>query len=92
MGYRMLHSLLLKVVPGINITRAYRIWTVLRLGRIKRYRKKRTRIPVLYTATMPSDVWTIDIILDSYMKGTMLRILTIVDAFTSECHALEVCM
>ena len=53
MGYRMLHSLLLKVFPGINIKRTYRLWKELRLGRVKRYRKKRTGTPVPYGATIP---------------------------------------
>ena len=30
MGYRMLHCLLLKVFPGINIKRTYRLWKELR--------------------------------------------------------------
>jgi putative transposase len=90
MGYRMLHSLLLKVFPGINIKRTYRLWTELRLGRVKRYRKKRTGTPAPYAATMPNDVWTMDINHDSCMNGTKLRILSIVDEFTKECLALEV--
>ena len=90
MGSRMLDYLLLKVFPGINIKRTYRLWKDLRLGRVKRYRKKRTGTPVPYAATMPSDVWTIDIIHDSCMDGTKLRILSIVGAFTREWLALEV--
>ena len=35
MGYRMLHSLLLKVFPGINIKRTYRHWKELRLATVK---------------------------------------------------------
>jgi transposase InsO family protein len=73
--------LLLKVFPGINIKRTYRLWKELRLGRVKRYRKKRTGTPVPYAATMPNDVWTMDIIHDSCMNGTKLRILSIVDEY-----------
>jgi putative transposase len=90
MGYRMLHSLLLKVFPEINIKRTYRLCKELRLGRVRRYRKKRTGTPVPYVATMPNDVWTMDIIHDSCMNGARLRILSIIDAFTRECLALEV--
>ena len=39
---------------------------------------------------MQNDVWTMDIIHDSCMNGTKLRILSIVDTFTRECIALEV--
>jgi putative transposase len=60
------------------------------LGRVKRYRKKRTGTPVPYAATMPNDVWTMDIINDSCMNGTKRRILSVVDEFTRECMALEV--
>ena len=88
MGYRMLHSLLLKVFPGINIKRTYRLWKELRLGRVKRYRKKRTGTPFPYGATMPNDVWAMDIIHDSCMNGTKFRILSIVDEFTRECLGL----
>ena len=86
----MLHSLLLKVFNGINIKRTYRLWKELRLGRVKRYRKKRTGTQIPYAATMPNDVWTIDINHDSCMNGTKLRIVSIVDAFTRHCLALEV--
>ena len=90
MGYRMLHSLLLKVFPGMNIKRTYRVWKGLRLGRVKRYRKKRTGTPVRYAATMPSDVWTIDMIYECCMNATKLRILSIVHEFITECLALDV--
>jgi putative transposase len=90
MGYRMLHSLLLKVFLGINIKRTYRLWKELCLGRVKRYRKKRTGTPVPYADTMPNDVWTMDSIHDGCMNGTKLRILSIVDEFTRECLALDV--
>ena len=90
MGYRMLHSLLLKVFLGINIKRTYRLWKELRLDRVKRYRKKRTGTPVPYAATMPNDVWTMDIIHDSCMNGTKIRNLSIVDEFTRECLTVEV--
>ena len=90
MGYRMLHFLLLKVFPGINIKRTHHMWKGLRLGRVKRYRNKRTGTPVPYAATMPNLVWTMDIIHDSCMNGSKLRILSIVDAFTTDCLALDV--
>ena len=90
MDYLMLHCLLLKVFPGINIKRTYHLWKELRLGRVKRYRKKRTGTPVPYAATMPRYVWTIAINHDRCMNGTRLRILSIANEFTRECLALEV--
>ena len=50
----------------------------------------RTGTQVPYAATMPNDVWTIDIDHNSCMNGTKLRILSIVDMFTRECLALDV--
>jgi putative transposase len=82
--------LLLKVFPRINSKRKYRLWRDLRLGRVKRYRKKRTGTPGPYAATMPIDVWIMGIIHDSWRNGTKLQILSIVDEFTRECLALEV--
>ena len=90
LGYRTLDSFLLNVFPGINIKRIYRLWKEPRLDRVKRCRKKRTGTRVPYAATMPNDVWMIDINHDSCMNGTKLRILSIVDTFTRECLALYV--
>ena len=50
--------------------------------RVKRYQKKRTGAPVPYAAPMQKDVWTNDIIQDSGLNGTKLRILSVVDVFT----------
>ena len=44
-GCQLLHSLLLKVFPGINIIRTYGLWMEPRLGTFKRYRKKRIGTP-----------------------------------------------
>ena len=90
LGYRMLHALHLNVFPDINIQRTYRLWKGLRFGRVKRYSKKRTGTWGRYAAAFQNDVWMMDIIHDCCMNGTKLRILSIVDASTRECLALEV--
>ena len=90
MGYQMLHATLHNVFAGISIKGIYRLLKGLRLGRVKRYRTKRTGSTVPCPAPMPSDVWTIDIIHGSYMNGTKLRILGAIREFTRECLALEV--
>ena len=74
----------------MNIKRTYRLWKDLRIGRVKRYQKKRTETPVPYATPMQNDIWTIDIIYDRCMNGTKLRILSIVDEFTKEYLALEI--
>jgi len=41
-------------------------------------------------ATQPGHVWTYDFLHDRYLKGTPLKVLTVMDEFTREGLALEV--
>jgi transposase InsO family protein len=59
------------------------------LGRVKRYRKKRTGNSVPVVAEGPNHVWCLDFCHDSCLNGTKLKVLAIVDEFTRECLALE---
>ena len=86
----MLQATLLNVFLAVNIKRTHRLWKELRLGQVNRYRKKTTGTPFRYAAPLPSDVWTMDIIHDSCMNGTRLRLLSIGDDFMRECLALDV--
>jgi putative transposase len=57
-------------------------------------RKKRKRLvrggqPQL-TASAPDQQWAIDFVHDRLASGRTIRMLTVVDAFTRECLALEV--
>lgn len=90
MGYRMAHALLRGEFAPLNVKRVHRIWKEERLGRSKRYRKRRTGSPVPFSATCANDVWTVDFVHDSCLNGTKLKILSVVDEFTRECLALEV--
>lgn len=90
MGYRMAYGLVKSEFTPLNVKRVHRIWKEERLGRIKRYRKKRTGSPVPYRGTSPNEVWTMDFVHDSCLNGTKLKILSVVDEFTRECLALEV--
>ena len=60
------------------------------LGRMKRYRKKRTGQAVRFSASHPNHVWCLDFVFDSCLNGTKLEILAVKDEFTKECLALEV--
>lgn len=90
MGYRMAHALVRSEFAPLNVKRVHRVWKAERLGRVKRYRKRRTGSSVPLEACAPNHVWTVDFIHDSCLRGTRLKILTVVDEFTRECLALEV--
>lgn len=89
MGYRMAHALVRGEFAPLNVKRVHRIWKQERLGRMKRYRKKRTGNSVPLSAEAPSHVWCLDFCYDACMNGTKLKVLAIVDEFTRECLALE---
>ena len=89
MGYRMAHAIVRSEFAPLNVKRVHRIWKEERLGRVKRYRKKRTGNPVPLASEGPSHVWSLDFCFDACMNGTKLKVLAIVDEFTRECLALE---
>ena len=90
MGYRMAHALVRAEFAPLNVKRVHRIWKEERLGRVKRYRKKRTGSPVPLSASAPNEVWCLDFCHDACLNGTKLKVLAVVDEFTRECLALEV--
>ncbi len=90
MGYRMAHALVKGEFEPLNLKRVHRIWKQEKLGRMKRYRKKRTGNSVPFSASLPNQVWTVDFVHDACLNGTKLKILSVVDEVTRECLALEV--
>jgi transposase InsO family protein len=90
MGYRMAHALLRGEFAPLNVKRVHRIWKQEKLGRMKRYRKKRTGSGVPVSAERAGQVWSLDFCFDACLSGTRLKVLAIVDEFTRECLALEV--
>lgn len=89
MGYRMAHALVRSEFAPLNVKRVHRLWKEERLGRMKRYRKKRTGSSVPVAAEGPNHVWSVDFCFDACLNGTKLKVLAIVDEFTRECLALE---
>jgi putative transposase len=90
-GYRRLHVLLRRDEICVNHKRVQRVYREMGLS-VKRNRRKRlTRSmlprPVL---TAPGQQWSIDFASDVTASGRRLRVLSVVDNFTRECHALEV--
>ena len=90
MGYRMAHALIRGEFAPLNVKRVHRIWKEEKLGRMKRYRKKRTGQSVPVKAERPNHVWCVDFVFDTCMNGTKLKILAVKDESTRECLALEV--
>jgi putative transposase len=90
-GYRRLGVLLAREGQCVNHKRLFRIYREAGLS-VKRNRRKkllRTGVsrPVL---TAPNDEWALDFVSDGLAGGRSMRVLTVVDAFTRECLALEV--
>lgn len=89
MGYRMAHALVRPEFAPLNVKRVHRVWKLEKLGRVKRYRKKRTGSSVPLSALVPNQVWCLDFCHDACLNGTRLKVLAVVDEFTRECLALE---
>lgn len=89
MGYRMAHALVRSEFAPLNVKRVHRLWKEEKLGRLKRYRKKRSGNSVPVAADAPNQVWSLDFVHDACLNGTKLKVLAIVDEFTRECLALE---
>jgi len=89
-GYRRLHALLSRRGHEVNVKRIYRLYVE---ERLMVRRKKRKRL-VRERATTPrltgaNQEWAMDFIVDGLATGRMIRILSVVDAYTRECLALE---
>jgi putative transposase len=89
MGYRMAWGFLREEFAPLNLKRVHRLWKDEKLGRMKRYRKKRTGDSVPLAPSSANEVWCLDFCFDACLNGTKLKVLAIVDEFTRECLALE---
>ena len=89
-GYRRLHALLSRRGHEVNVKRVYRLYVeerlMVRRKRRKRLVRDRSAEPRL---TGPNQEWAMDFIVDGLASGRMVRILSVVDAYTRECLALE---
>jgi putative transposase len=93
-GYRRLHALLERGGIGnsqpLNVKRVYRLYLEeglsVRRKKRKRLVRERAADPRL---TGPNQEWAMDFVTDGLATGRMVRILTVVDAYTRECLALE---
>ena len=89
-GYRRLHALLSRRGHEVNVKRVYRLDVEERLM-VRRKRRKRLvrERAVEPRLTGPNQEWAMDFIVDGLATGRMVRILSVVDAYTRECLALE---
>lgn len=89
-GYRRLHAVLARRGEPVNVKRVYRLYAeeglAVRRRKRKRLVRERAAEPRLVRANQE---WAMDFIVDGLANGRMVRILSVVDAFTRECLALE---
>lgn len=89
-GYRRLHVLLSRRGHEVNVKRVYRLYVeeglTVRRRKRKRLVRERAMEPRLNRANQE---WAMDFIVDGLATGRMVRILSVVDAYTRECLALE---
>lgn len=89
-GYRRLHVLLQRQGQVVNVKRVYRLYREEGLM-VRRQRRKRLvrSMPAEPRLQRANQEWAMDFIIDGLASGRMVRILSVVDAYTRECLALE---
>jgi putative transposase len=92
-GYRRITALLRRRGERVNHKRVWAIWRAERLSLPRRRpRKRRERTTAVHptTALHRNHVWTYDFLFDRTERGQTLKILTVLDEYTRECHAIRV--
>ena len=90
-GYRRLHGLLLRDGATVNHKRVWRVYHDAGLAVKRRKRKRLVRVgKPSQPVAAPNEEWALDFISDKLASGRSVRMLSVVDAFTRECVALQV--
>lgn len=91
-GYRRVHAEYCERHGKINLKRVARLWRQagLQLQPRKRRRRRYGEPRNQEEVDSKGHVWSCDFMEDRVQNGTKLRIFTIVDEFTRECHAVRV--
>lgn len=90
-GYRRLHVLLLRTGTIANHKRVWRVYHEAGLSVKRRKRRRLVRVGRPCEAvSAPNQEWALDFASDRLATGRSLRVLSVIDAFTRECIALEV--
>lgn len=90
-GYRRLHVLLRRCGERVNHKKLYRIYRAAGLSIRRKKRKHCVRVgQPLRAWTAANQEWALDFVHDAVDCGRAIRVLSVVDAYTRECLALEV--
>ena len=92
-GYRRIADRLGKEGWHVNVKRVHRLWKSEGLWIRRKPKNRRSLGPsaeVAHKAERPNDVWCYDFIEDRTERGGKLRMLTVLDEFTRESHAIRV--
>jgi putative transposase len=89
-GYRRLHVLLGRDGQVVNHKRVWRVYREAGLSVRRRKRKRLVRVGrPLEPVTQVNEEWAIDFAADRLATGRAIRVLSVVDAFSRQCVALE---
>jgi transposase InsO family protein len=91
-GYRLVHQELQRAGMKVNHKRVHRLWRREGLSVPPRRSRKRIRgaaKPRLMEAQHPHQVWCLDFLEESTLRGSKLRILSVSDEFTRQSLAIE---
>jgi len=90
-GYRRLHVLLARSGERVNHKRLHRIYRAAGLTIRRKKRKHCVRVgKPLVERTAANQEWALDFVHDAVECGRAIRVLSVVDACTRECLALQV--
>jgi putative transposase len=90
-GYRRLHVLLRRSGEQVNHKRLHRVYREAGLMLRRKKRKHWVRVgKPLVARTSANQEWALDFVHDAVECGRTIRVLSVVDAYTRECLALEV--
>ncbi len=90
-GYRRLHVLLGRSGEHVNHKRVHRVYREAGLMIRRKKRKHCVRVgKPLLVRTAANQEWALDFLHDAVACGRAIRVLSVVDAYTRECLALEV--
>ena len=90
-GYRRLHVLLGRSGEHVNHKRVHRVYREAGLMIRRKKRKHCVRVgKPLLARTSANQEWALDFLHDAVECGRAIRVLSVVDAYTRECLALEV--
>lgn len=89
-GYRRLHVILRRCGERVNHKKLYRIYRAAGLSIRRKRRKHCVRVgQPLRVRTAANQEWALDFAHDAVDCGRTIRVLSVVDAYTRECLALE---